>query len=294
METELRNRKTIAILMLPALIVYLAVFLVPVISALYLSLCEWDGLQAPVFIGLENFTYMFTKDTTLLTAIRNSIFFVVFSLGTQQVLGVIMALILTSGNIKHHNLFKNVYYLPCVLSGTAVGLMFSFIFNPKGLLTSFLALFGVESPLWLMDISGWIPLPLWIIGIVATWQYVGSTMMLYYAGIQGISTELFESAYLDGASKIKAIRYITLPLLKPISKISITLCCIGSLKFFDLVYNMTSGGPDHQTEVLALHLYTRAFQYWQYGYGSAISIVLLVLCLIVTFVVDKSIRSESI
>lgn len=294
MESELRNRRTIAIFMLPAVIIYLAVFLIPVASAAYLSLCDWNGLTPPVFIGLDNFIYMFTKDSTLVTALRNSVFFVVFSLISQQTLGLLMALILSYGNIKHRNFLKNSYYLPCVLSGTAVGLMFSFIFNNKGILNSFLALFGIKGPMWLIDTSWSIPLPLWIIGIVAMWQYSGSAMMLYYAGIQGIPQELFESAYLDGAGRVTAIRYITLPLIKPIAKISITLSCIGSLKFFDLIYNMTSGGPNHQTEVLAMHLFTRAFQYWQYGYGSAISIVLLVLCLVCTYIVDKAIHTEKL
>lgn len=294
MESELRNRKTIAIFILPAVFVYLSVFLIPVASAAYLSLCDWNGLTPPVFVGLNNFLYMFTKDPTLVIALRNSVFFVFFSLITQQTLGLLLALILSYGNIRHRNFLKNSYYLPCVLSGTAVGLMFSFIFNNKGVLNSFLALFGIKGPMWLID-TGWsIPLPLWIIGVVAMWQYSGSSMMLYYAGIQGIPQELFESAYLDGAGRVKAIRYITLPLLKPISKISITLSCIGSLKFFDLIYNMTSGGPNHQTEVLAMHLFKRAFQFWQYGYGSAISIVLLALCLVCTYVVDKIIYVEKL
>ena len=143
------------------------------------------------------------------------------------------------------------------------------------------------------EIGGWLPLPLWCIGLVAMWQYMGSTMMLYMAAIQGIPESLYEAAYIDGASRIKCIRYITLPLITPMVKISTVLSCIGSLKFFDLIYTMTRGGPAHATEVLASHLYTRSFTQWEYGYGSALAIILVILCLLFTFVLNKLVKVEN-
>jgi len=113
------------------------------------------------------------------------------------------------------------------------------------------------------------------------------------AQIMGVSSELYEASYIDGASKIQALRYITLPLIKPMFVTSLSLNCIGSLKFFDLVYNMTQGGPNHRTEVLATDLYQQGFKYFKYGYSSAISIVLLILCLIVTILISKCIKIES-
>lgn len=118
-------------------------------------------------------------------------------------------------------------------------------------------------------------------------------MMLYMAQITGISKELYEASYIDGASKVKAFRFITLPLIKPMVVTSLSLNCIGSLKFFDLVYNMTQGGPNHRTEVLATHLYAEGFNYFKYGYASAISVVLLVMCLLVTLIVKKLIKVET-
>lgn len=118
-------------------------------------------------------------------------------------------------------------------------------------------------------------------------------MMLYMAQITGISKELYEASYIDGASKVKAFRYITLPLIKPMVITSLSLNCIGSLKFFDLIYNMTQGGPSHQTEVLASHLYTQGFKYFKYGYASAISVILLLMCLAVTVLVKKVIKVET-
>ena len=118
-------------------------------------------------------------------------------------------------------------------------------------------------------------------------------MMLYMAQITGLSRDIYEASYIDGASKVKAFRYITLPLIKPMMITSLSLNCIGSLKFFDLVYNMTQGGPNHRTEVLATELYAEGFNYFKYGYASAISVVLLVLCLLVTLLVKKVIKVET-
>ena len=128
---------------------------------------------------------------------------------------------------------------------------------------------------------------------MALWQYVGQNMMLYIAQISGISKEMYEASYIDGASKLRAFRYITLPLIKPMFITSLSLNCIGSLKFFDLVYNMTQGGPNHRTDVLATHLYHQGFQYFKYGYSSAISIVLLIMCLLITIILRRLIKVEN-
>ena len=225
-------------------------------------------------------------------ALKNSIFFMLFSAISQQIIGLILAVLLT--NIKKgRNFFKNVYYLPCVLSSAALGLLWAFLFNPKMGVNQILGYFGIQGPLWLSESSGFIPLPMWVIAFVALWQYVGQTMMLYMAQITGISRDLYEASYIDGASRVKAFRYITLPLIKPMVVTTLSLNCIGSLKFFDLIYNMTQGGPNHRTDVLATHLYQQGFQYYKYGYASAISIVLLILCLIVTFAIRKGIRIQN-
>lgn len=137
-----------------------------------------------------------------------------FSAVTQQVIGILLAVFLT--NIpKGRNVFKNIYYLPSVLSSAALGLLWAFMFNPKIGINQLLAQFGIKGPLWLMDSKGFIVLPMWVIAFVALWQYVGQNMMLYMAQITGISKDIYEASYVDGASKPAAFRYITLPLIKP-------------------------------------------------------------------------------
>lgn len=292
MDRILRNKKAIIIFVAPALAMFIVVLIIPIFQMIYYSFCDYAALTPPSWIGLGNYKRLFLKDKTFQIALKNSVFFMLFSAVSQQVVGLGLAVLLT--NIpKGRNLFKNIYYLPCVLSSAALGLLWAFMFNPKIGINNLLVKIGIEGPLWLMESKGFIVLPMWVIAFVALWQYAGQNMMLYMAQIMGISRDVYEAAYIDGASKAKAFRYITLPLVKPMMITSLSLNCIGSLKFFDLVYNMTQGGPNHRTEVLATHLYAEGFDYFKYGYASAISVVLLVLCLVVTFLVKKVIKVES-
>ncbi len=292
MEKILRDKKAIAILIAPAFLMFTLILFIPILQACYYSLCDYDALTKPEFVGFKNYVKLFTSDSTMRIALKNSLFFMAFSAITQQAIGLVLAVLLT--NVKHgRNFFKNVYYLPCVLSSAALGLLWAFMFNPKMGVNQILATFGIEGPLWLYSTTGTIVLPIWVISFVALWQYVGQTMMLYIAQISGISKELYEASYIDGASKVQTFRYLTMPLVKPMMVTSLSLNCIGSLKFFDLVYNMTQGGPNHVSEVIATHLYEEGFKYFKYGYASAISVVLLVLCLIVSFIINKCIKAET-
>lgn len=292
MDKILRNKKAICIFIAPSLIMFVLILIIPMFQMIYYSFCDYAALTPPSFVGLKNYQNLFFKDKTFRIALKNSMFFMIFSAVSQQIVGLALAVLLT--NIpKGRNVFKNIYYLPCVLSSAALGLLWAFLFNPRIGINQLLAKFGIEGPLWLMDSKGFIVLPMWVIAFVALWQYVGQNMMLYMAQITGISKEVYEASYIDGASKPKAFRYITLPLVKPMMVTSLSLNCIGSLKFFDLVYNMTQGGPNHRTEVLATELYAEGFNYFKYGYASAISVILLVFCLVVTLLVKKVIKVET-
>ncbi|HOO29005.1 MAG TPA: sugar ABC transporter permease [Lachnospiraceae bacterium] len=292
MDKLLRDKKAICIFVAPGIILFTFVLFIPICQSVYYSLCDYDALTTPVFVGLKNYIKLFTNDKTMGIALKNSIFFMIFSVVSQLIVGLILAGLLTNIN-RGRNFFKNVYYLPCVLSSAALGLLWMFIFSTKLGINQILALWGIQGPLWLMDVKDWITLPMRVIAFVALWQYVGQSMMLYMAQIASIDKSLFEAAYIDGASRAKAFRFVTLPLIKPMVATAMSLNCIGSLKFFDLVFNMTEAGPNHQTEVLATHLYTQGFKYFKYGYASAIGVVLLVLCLIVTFLINKFVKTDS-
>ena len=292
MEKLLRNKKAIIIFVAPAFLLFTFVLFIPICQSIYYSLCSYDALTKPEFIGLENYKQLLFNDKTMRIALKNSMFFMIFSCVSQLIVGLILAAFLTNIE-KGRNFFKNVYYLPCVLSSAALGLLWMFIFSPKLGINQILATWGIEGPLWLMDVRGFINLPMRVIAFVALWQYVGQSMMLYMAQISGIDKSLYEAAYIDGATKPKAFLHVTLPLIRPMVATAMSLNCIGSLKFFDLIFNMTEAGPNHQTEVLATHLYTQGFKYFKYGYASAIGVVLLILCLIITFIINKYIKVDS-
>lgn len=292
MERILRDKKALIAFVGPAFILFTLVLFLPILQMVYYSLCDYNALMAPEFVGIDNYTKLFADDKIFHTALKNSVFFMLFSAVTQQIIGLFMAVMLTTVK-RGRNVFKNIYYLPCVLSSAALGLLWAFMFNPKMGINQILAAFGIQGPLWFSESSGFIILPMWVIAFVALWQYMGQTMMLYIARITGISRDLYEAASIDGASGVKAFRHITLPLIRPMIAVSLSLNCIGSLKFFDLVYNMTQGGPNDRTQVLATHLYMQGFRYFKYGYSSAIAVVLLLMSLFVTLLINKSIRTET-
>ena len=292
MDKLLRDKKAICIFVAPGIILFTFVLFIPICQSVYYSLCEYDALSKPEFVGLKNYIKLLTSDDTMKIALKNSIFFMIFSALSQLIVGLLLAALLTNVN-KGRNFFKNIYYLPCVLSSAALGLLWMFIFSTKLGINQVLAMFGIEGPLWLMDVSGFINLPMKVIAFVALWQYVGQSMMLYMAQISGINKTLYEASYIDGATKPQAFWHVTMPLIRPMVATAMSLNCIGSLKFFDLIFNMTEAGPNHQTEVLATHLYMQGFKYFKYGYASAIGVVLLALCLFVTFLINKYVKIDN-
>ena len=296
MDKLLRDKKAIILFVAPALILFTAVLFIPIGTSFYYALCNYDKkTMTYTFIGFGNFAKLF-KDPDMAIALKNSMFFLVFSCISQLIMGILLAGLLT--NIKKgRNFFKNVIYMPCVLSSAALGLLWAFLFHAKIGINNVLANFGIKGPGWLYETSGFITLPMWVIAFVALWQYVGQSMMLYMAQISGISQSLYEASYIDGATKVKAFRYITLPLLKPMIGTAMSLNAIGSLKFFDLIYSMLGDKTENlKMDVLATYLYRTGFSSKggnHYGKASAIGLVLVVLCLLATLIINRIFKTES-
>ena len=297
MDKLLRNKKAIIMFIAPAFILFTLVLFVPICKAIYYSFCNYKTLHPIKFIGFNNYVKLFTKDRAMAAALKNSIFFMIFSIVSQFIMGMFLAALLTNIR-KGRNLFKNIYYLPCVLSSAALGLLWMFVFTPKLGINQMMASFGwiadcTDGPEWLFNTDGYIILPIIVISFVALWQYVGQSMMLYMAQISGISSDIYEAAAIDGCSKSQAFFRITFPLIRPMIATAMSLNAIGSLKFFDLVYNMIPEGfLGDKAHVLATQMYTQAFKFNKLGYGSAIGVVLLVMCLIVTVVINKFVKVE--
>lgn len=290
MESMLRSKKTILLFLLPALLIYLAIVAIPVFSTVYNSFFKWNLVDIKKYIGIKNFIQMFSIDDIFKTGLKNTFLLTFLSLIIQTPIAIAFALALSS-NLKGNRYFKTIYFMPNILSSVAVGLLWSFIYNPDfGIINKFLSAIGLKNfeGLWLAEEK---TVMLSII-IVICWQFVGYHMIIYLAAIESIPVSLSESATIDGATFMKKVRYIILPLIKPIIGIDAVLIVTGSLRFFDLIYVMSNGGPNHSSEVLALYMYYKSFRDMQYGYGSAVAVVLLALCLFITVLMKKLINAE--
>jgi len=292
MEFMRKNKKTILAFVLPALIIYTAIVMIPILFSVYYSFFRWNILDTIKFTGLNNYINLFSKDAIFIKSMKNTFLLMFWSLVIQTPLAIALAIAI-SGRIKGKRYFKTVFFLPNILSSVAIGLLWTFVYNPEfGIVNRLLSSVGLGKfiRLWLADektVMGS------VIAVIC-WQFVGYHMIIYLAAIENIPADLKEAALIDGVNQFGMIMHIILPLIKPIIGIDTVLMATGSLRFFDLIYVMTNGGPNHASEVIASYMYYKSFRDYQYGYGSAVSVVLLILCLIVTFILKKAFKSEEI
>nr|WP_253957883.1 sugar ABC transporter permease [Metabacillus halosaccharovorans] len=264
--------------MLPALIIYITVIVIPTFYTLYLSLFEWNGVSAEkIFVGLGNYITLFTNDTVFLKGLKNNIIWTVLSLVFSMGIALLLALMLNK-SFKGRALFRAVFYFPFILSNIVVAIIWVWIYHPNmGLLNELLNKVGIASIPWLADPK----IALYAVFIAATWQHVGSSMVIFLAGLQSMSREPFEAAKVDGATSFQAFYNITLPLLRETFIIVFATTLFYSMRVFDIIYAMTGGGPSHSTQVLASWMYYQGFTLNNVGTGSAISIILLFLVMII-------------
>jgi raffinose/stachyose/melibiose transport system permease protein len=292
MEAMLRNKAVILLFMAPAAVLYLLIVLVPIVLSVSYSFFSWDLIHPMRFVGLQNFTRMLTRDDVFPVAVRNAVFFMLTSIVLQTSIGYLLALLVTS-RVTAKSFFKNVLFLPAVIPGVAVGLLWSLVYRPDiGIVNVMLKGVGLGALArpWLLQQ----PTALWAITLTTAWQYTGYAMIVFVAGIQSIPPAIFEAARIDGAGSFRTMRSVTIPLTRQVLRVEVVLIAIGSLKIFDLIYVMTQGGPVHATEVLATYLYRRAFFQFEYGYGDALSVVLLLMCLVVTVLINRMLRAPDV
>ncbi len=289
MDKMLRDKRVIALFVLPCLLVFALIIPIPLIMAFGMSFTKWDLISNMRFVKLMNYTRLFTSDAVFRRSIGNTVVYLLYSIAMQLPLAYFLALLL-SGRRRLNKFFQNVYYVPVALSASAVSMMFYFIYHADiGVLNAVIRLFvpGFKWA-WLSEQST----AMIAVCVKVAWQFVGYHMVLYIAGITSISQDLFEAAKVDGASAWQTVRYITTPLMKPMFRVSLILITTSSLKSFDSVYVMTGGGPMHATEVMASWMYAQAFHGMKYGYGAAIGVVLFVLCMIASLVEGRLLRSD--
>lgn len=277
------------IFMAPALLIVSLLFIIPVIGGFVYSLTDWNGLDKSIsFIGLKNYKNLLLSDNKFYSALTHTLIFSFCITILQNCFGLILALIMDK-NFKGRNFFRAVFYLPSVLSALVVGYAWSFILNPTmGALNILFQKLGLNFLMqdWLGDAR----IALFSIIFVVVWQYAGYSMVIYIAGLQNISLDLYEASNIDGVNAWQRFRYITFPLLAPAVTINILLTMISTLKTFDHIFVMTKGGPGYATEVISTLLYREAFTNNNMGYGSAISVILFILITSVSLVTLKYLR----
>ncbi|WP_458353366.1 carbohydrate ABC transporter permease [Peribacillus frigoritolerans] len=277
------NALVIAGFMAPALLFYGVYVVYSIAMTFYYSLFEWSGIDNNFnFIGIGNYVQLL-GDVVFWQSLKNNALLVVTSLGSQLPIGLIMALLLFSP-IKGMRFFRSIYFMPFLMSTVAIGILFSFIYDGSyGIVNQLLGAVGLESlqrP-WLGNEST----AIWAVIATICWQFAPFYMILFRAAIVGIPEELYEAADMDGANKWRRFLNITLPLLMPTIVTSAILSIIGSLKYFDLIYVMTGGGPNNSTELMATYMYKQTFTNFNMGYGSSVSFLMFVIAFLTTLVI---------
>lgn len=280
--TKRENKNTLIAysFLLPNFLGFMIFTLGPILFAFILAFLNWDGNNSITWAGLENFIYL-GADKYFKKSLINTIIYAVGTVPLTLVCSLGLAVVLNQ-NVKGRNFFRTVSFFPYVASLVAVAVVWNMIFNPSyGPVNMLLMKLGVESPpRWAADKD----FAMITVILFSVWKNMGYYMIIYLAGLQGISGEMYEAAGLDGANSWQKFKNITWPMLSPTTFFVTIMLTVSCFKVYDLIYMITQGGPGDATLVLVYHIYNTAFISWDLGYASAISIVLFILVLTVTII----------
>jgi raffinose/stachyose/melibiose transport system permease protein len=275
---------------LPALLCYAAIVLYPSVSGIVYAFTDWSGLGDWSFVGLHNFDTLLHDDQAL-GALKNTLLLTVAIVLVQNGIGLLLALGVHS-RIKSRILLRAVFFAPVVVSPVMVAFLWKYVYNPApdAGLNGLLGHIGLGSLRqdWLGNPS----LALWSVAAMVVWQNAGYSMVIFLAGLEGISKDLQEAATIDGAGRLARFRYVIWPLLAPSTTITLMLSTIGGLKLFDQIFAATGGGPGTATETLSTVLYKQAFVFGRYGYSTAVALVLALFVAAVSLVQIRYLRAR--
>lgn len=261
----------------PWLLGFLLFELGPLLASLYLSFTKFDVLTAPEWVGMKNWQKMLFADPLIWHSLKITAIYSVGAVSLGLVLGLALALLLNQ-DVRGLSIYRTVYYTPAVVSGSAVAMMWLLVFNPEvGILNRLLALVGITGPAWLFD-RQWALIAFIIMSI---WG-VGGGMVLYLAALQGVPTELYDAAKIDGAGAWARLWYVTLPMISTVIFFNLIMGIIGSFQVFTSAFIMTQGGPANATYFFVLGVYLNAFQFLKMGYASAMAWLLTIIILLLT------------
>jgi multiple sugar transport system permease protein len=267
----------------PAALGLLLFSLGPMIASLWLSFTSYDLLSSPVWVGAQNYQELFA-DPIFRKSLSVTLIYGLVSVPATLILALILAIMLNA-KLPALQFFRSAYYLPSVISGVAVAMLWKWMFNGEyGLINAALAKVGIDGPSWLTD-ENW---ALRALIFMSLWGF-GATMLIYLAGLQGVPKELYEAAKVDGATTFRQHLHVTVPMLSSVTLFNVIMGIISSLQVFAEPFVLTQGGPNNSTLLLSVYLYQNAFQYLKMGYASAIAWVAFSIILIFTLLVFRSI-----
>lgn len=277
---KIKNIATAYVFLLPNFIGFLLFTMIPIVCSMGLSFMEWDSANPMKFVGIENFKRLFC-DETFVISLKNTVYYSVFTVPLTMAAALGLAMLLNQ-KLKGINIFRTIFFFPHVASLVAVAVVWNLLFHPSlGPINNILRAIGIaDPPGWTSSIQWAMP----VIIIVSIWKSMGYYMILYLSGLQAIPRELYEAAKVDGANRFEQFKSITLPMLTPTTFFVSIMLTIACFKVFDLISVMTNGGPGRATNVLVFHIYNTAFINYEFGYASAISMVLFAIVLFITVI----------
>ena len=265
--------------LLPAFIIYTTVVIGPTLYSAYLSLFKWNGAGPKEFVGLKNYKILFTLDKVFWLSVKNNLTWIVLTLVITMAIALGFALIFNQ-NFKGRTFFRSYFYFPYTLSLIMIAIVWRKIYDPSGgFLNEFLRAvnLGDFTSTWTADPN----IALYCVFAAAAWQGIGQPMILFLTGLQTVSKEVVEAAKIDGAGKIRLFTSILVPLMKETFVIVIATLIIASMKVYDIILGLTGGGPANSTQTLATYMRTQTYVWGHFGIGTAISIVMLFLMLLI-------------
>lgn len=288
-----RTLRSAIFFLFPAFIFYVIFMVYPIIQSVQLSFTEWNGYAtiAPEWVGIANYKRMLS-DPVFIKAFKNTVLYMVINIVVQIPIGLMLALFLSKKR-KGQRFFKMAFFMPVILSSTAISLMWKFILSPEnGLLNTILTNLGLGeyAHIWLGEPGTVMP----AISLVAAWQGMGYVMILLLAAVVNIPDSVIEQSIIDGAGSFTRTIHIVIPLIWGAIKTNVVLLIIGAVKVCDIVYVMTSGGPNHSSEVLASYMYNTSFANGSFGYGSAIATFIFVFGIVLTIITNKLMKKDTI
>ncbi len=284
----LRNKKAIIFFLLPALLVYSIIVMVPIAQSIYYSLFQWSGIGKPAFIGLDNFEKL-VSDRVFFIALKNNILYILIVVSMQVLVGFTAALILTYVR-KARSFIQTIYYIPSVITVIAIAQLFRAFYSvePLGLFNIFRQWVGLSPIAFLSDFKT----VLASVAAVEGWQYIGIYMLIFYSALTSISEDIVEAAHIDGANERQQLLWIKIPCISNIIGLSLILSLVGALRGFAAPLFLTNGGPNNRSEILATFMYKKAFSSRMLGYGSAIAVVIIIISLVGVLLINRYTNQE--